>query len=162
MKDRVREALFSILGQRIEGKYGIDLFAGTGALGLEALSRGASYALFLEHHRPTAGLLRDNIAMLGVQDRSQVLPVDTFVWFRRGPNLPETPWVVFCSPPYEFYQTRQEEMVRLIGGLVEAAPSESLLVVEADTRFDFGLLPNPQGWDIRPYRPAVLGIYQKP
>ncbi|MCS7304848.1 MAG: RsmD family RNA methyltransferase [Thermoguttaceae bacterium] len=162
MKDRVREALFSILGQRIEGKYVLDLFAGTGALGLEAMSRGASGALFLEYHRPTAALLRENITLLGLQECCQVLPVDTFIWFRRRPDLPSTPWLVFCSPPYEFYQTRQKEMLELIGGLLHQAPPESLFVVEADSRFDFRLLPHPDQWDIRHYRPAVLAIYQKP
>ena len=54
MKDRVREALFNLLGNAVEGKIAIDLFAGTGALGLEALSRGASRAVFIERHRPTA------------------------------------------------------------------------------------------------------------
>ena len=161
MKDRVREALFSILGQRVEGKFVLDLFAGTGALGLEAISRGAASALFLEYHRPTAALLRENIAMLGVQGRCQVLPVDSFVWFRRGPELPKTPWVVFCSPPYAFYQTRQKDMLLLICGLIDQASTESLFVVEADSRFDVSLLPESAQWDIRHYRPAVVGIFQK-
>jgi len=161
MKDRVREALFSILGQRIEGKWVVDLFAGTGALGLEALSRGAVGALFLEHHRPTAALLRENIVLLGVSDRCQVLPVDTFTWFRRRPDLPKTPWAVFCSPPYDVYQTRQKDMLLLIGGLTTQSPQESLFIVEADHRFDLALLPESGQWDIRHYRPAVLAIYQK-
>jgi len=162
MKDRVREALFSILGLRIEGKYVLDLFAGTGALGLEAISRGASAALFLEYHRPTAARLRENIAQLGLEDCCQVLPVDTLIWFRRGPVLPATAWAVFCSPPYDLYQTRQKDMLELIGGLIRQAPSESLFVVEADARFDLRLLPDAEQWDIRQYRPAVLAIYQKP
>jgi|YNPBryunderm2012_1023409.scaffolds.fasta_scaffold01057_2 16S rRNA (guanine966-N2)-methyltransferase len=162
MKDRVREALFSILGQRIEGKYVLDLFAGTGALGLEAISRGASAALFLEYHRPTAARLRENIARLGLEQCCQVLPVDTLIWFRRGPVLPTTPWAVFCSPPYDFYQTRQKDMLELIGGLIQQAPAESLFVVEADARLDLRLLPHPDQWDIRQYRPTVLAIYQKP
>lgn len=162
MKDRVREALFSILGQRVEDKWVVDLFAGTGALGLEALSRGACNALFLERHRPTAALLQENIAMLGVQERAKVLPVDTFVWFRRGPESPKnTPWLVFCSPPYDFYQTRQKDMLLLIGGLIDQAPTESVFVVEADHRLDVRLLPHPAQWDIRHYPPAVVGIFQK-
>lgn len=162
MKDRVREALFSILGDRIQDKYVLDLFAGTGALGLEAISRGASGALFLEYHRPTATLLRENIRLLKVEDRCQVLPVDTFIWFRRRPGLPRIPWIVFCSPPYEFYQTRQAQMLELIGGLMDQAPGESIFIVEADTRFDLRQLPYPEQWHIRHYRPTVLAIYYKP
>src|SRR5687768_13415002 len=54
MKDRVREAVFNLIGPRVVGKRAIDLFAGTGAIGLEALSRGASHAVLLERHFPTA------------------------------------------------------------------------------------------------------------
>ena len=54
MKDRVRQALFNRLGPDVEGTLAVDLFAGTGALGLEALSRGATRAILIEQHRPTA------------------------------------------------------------------------------------------------------------
>src|SRR5437868_14777408 len=57
MKDRVREAVFNLLGPQIAGSHAIDLFAGTGALGLEAISRGASKATFIERHLPTAKLI---------------------------------------------------------------------------------------------------------
>ena len=60
MKDRVREALFNLLGRAVEGKTAIDLFAGTGALAFEALSRGAARAVAIELHRPTARLILDD------------------------------------------------------------------------------------------------------
>src|SRR5688572_20874387 len=82
MKDRVREAVFNLVGPRVVGKLAIDLFAGTGALGLEALSRGAAKAIFLERHFPTAGIIRRNAATLGVADQCSVLPADTFIWAR--------------------------------------------------------------------------------
>src|SRR5271154_4383856 len=65
MKDRVREALFNLLSTAVKGKVAIDLFAGTGALGLEALSRGAARAVFIERHRPTAQTIGRNAAALG-------------------------------------------------------------------------------------------------
>src|SRR5256885_1565381 len=74
MKDRVREALFNLIGPQIKGMYAIDLFAGTGALGLEALSRGAAGATFVEQHYPTAELIRQNIETLAVGDRALVVP----------------------------------------------------------------------------------------
>ena len=67
MKDRVREAIFNLIGPAIRGKHAMDLFAGTGALGLEALSRGADRATFIEQHFPTAKIIRQNIAALGVE-----------------------------------------------------------------------------------------------
>jgi 16S rRNA (guanine(966)-N(2))-methyltransferase RsmD len=161
MKDRVREAIFNILGPAVREKHVLDLFAGTGALGLEALSRGARGATFIEQHYPTAEALRASAAELEVASVSEVVSASVFMWFRRRPELPSTPWLVFCSPPYEFYVARTSEMLDLIGGLLRLAPAESLFVVESDARFDMGLLPDPAAWDQRAYPPAVVGIYRK-
>jgi 16S rRNA (guanine(966)-N(2))-methyltransferase RsmD len=162
MKDRVRESLFNLIGPAARGKHAMDLFGGTGALGLEALSRGATAATFLERHFPTAKVLRANIAALGVEDRCDVLDADTFVWLQRYPELPTIPWLVFVSPPYEFYVTRRDDMLRLIAAVREAAPAESIVAVESDARFDFADLVEPEQWDIRRYPPAVIGLYRKP
>jgi 16S rRNA (guanine966-N2)-methyltransferase len=64
--DRLRETLFNILGERVAGSMFIDLFAGTGAVGIEALSRGASHTIFVEKHEETAELIRKNLHALGV------------------------------------------------------------------------------------------------
>jgi 16S rRNA (guanine966-N2)-methyltransferase len=161
MKDRVREAVFNLLGPGVKGTHAVDLFAGTGALGLEALSRGAVRATFVEQHFPTAEILRQNIASLQVEALCQLESGNTFACWRRAPELGATPWLVFSSPPYEFYVSRQADMLTLLAGLISAAPTGSLFVVEADNRFDFGLLPEPQRWDVREYPPAVVGIGQK-
>jgi 16S rRNA (guanine966-N2)-methyltransferase len=165
MKDRLREAIFNLIGPAIRGKHAIDLFAGTGALALEALSRGAERATLLEQHNPTAKLIRQNIAELGLDRRAEVIVGNTFIWWQRQSKSPDAawegaglPWAVFCSPPYDFYVERTAEMLDLISGLIAAAPAESLLVVEADARFDMQQLPDPQAWDIRSYSPAVVGL----
>ena len=161
MKDRVREAVFNLVGPAVIGSHAIDLFAGTGALGLEAISRGAARATLVEQHFPTARIIRDNAETLGVSDRVEVATGDSFIWARRAADLGPQPWVVFCSPPYAFYVDRQPDMLALIGTLVERAPEGSKLVVEADKRFDFGLLPEPDRWDVREYLTAVVGIMKK-
>ena len=161
MKDRVREALFNLLGNAVEGKIAIDLFAGTGALGLEALSRGAGRAVLIERHRPTADAIRRNAAILGVEAIVEVSPADTFFWGRNLPDLGSEPWLVFCSPPYEFYASRKDDMLWLLSQFFENSPQGSLFSVEADDRFDFHELPKPDRWDIRTYPPAILGIWQK-
>jgi len=162
MKDRVRQAIFNLVGPAVVGTHAIDLFAGTGALGLEALSRGALRATFIEQHFPTANLLRRNLSELGVEDVAQVVNGDVFIWRRRRPELGSAPWLVFSSPPYDFYVHRTQQMLELLGGLLESAPGGSVLVVEADERFDFKVLPEPDSWDIRHYPPAVVGIVGKP
>lgn len=162
MKDRVREAVFNLVGPRIAGKLAIDLFAGTGAIGLEALSRGAVQAILLERHFPTAAIIHRNAATLGAEAACRIQPADTFIWARRGLPTDSTPWVVFCSPPFEFYRSRSVDMLALLVRLWEAAPPESLLVVEADEHFDFTTLPRPELWDVRSYPPAVVGLAEKP
>ncbi|MDX1948276.1 MAG: RsmD family RNA methyltransferase [Pirellulaceae bacterium] len=161
MKDRVREAVFNLIGPRVVGSHAVDLFAGTGALGLEAISRGAAGATFIERHHPTTKLIEQNAAKLGIGGQVAVLFADTFFWARE-PQLPaDRPWLVFCSPPYEFYVSRADDMLALLGRLHAAAPAESVFVVEADERFAFGQLPQPATWDIRTYPPAVVGILAK-
>jgi 16S rRNA (guanine966-N2)-methyltransferase len=161
MKDRVREAAFNLIAAEVKGKHAIDLFAGTGALGLEAISRGAASATLVDQHFPTADLIRQNCVALEVTDRCTVLPANTLLWPKRWPELPEIPWLVFCSPPYDFYAEHTAEMLALIAGLIERAPMQSLFAVEADERFDFGQLPNSDQWDVRVYPPAVVGIWEK-
>lgn len=162
MKDRVREAVFNLLGSDVEGKHAFDLFAGTGALGLESLSRGASRATFLEQHFPSAAIIRKNIEHLELAPRCEVVPGNTFIWTRRMPELDATPWLVFCSPPYAFYLERQAEMLELIRTFEVGSPPGSILVVECDERFDPALLPSSDAWDVRIYPPAVVAILRKP
>ncbi len=190
MKDRLREAVFNLVGPAIQGKHVVDLFAGTGALALEALSRGADRATLIEQHHPTAAVIRRNIATLGLEQQTELRIGSAFL---HGPAAVKGSGIishsrddhgrnhsaesgeekdsrplcavslcaVFCSPPYEFFVGRREEMLRLIAELLDAMPVGSVFVVEADARFDFQLLPDPQAWDVRAYAPAVVGIYRK-
>ncbi len=175
MKHRVREAIFNLISTECNGLHAIDLFAGTGALGLESLSRGALSVTFIEKHVPTARVIQENISALGVDDRATLLTTSAFLWSKR--DLPKSeipnpksqiPWLVFCSPPYSFYVDRSRDMLELIGAVLDRAPEGSILIVEADERFDFELLPgnvaverHAEGWDVRTYPPAVVGVWRK-
>jgi 16S rRNA (guanine966-N2)-methyltransferase len=158
MKHRVREAIFNLLGPSVKGKHAIDLFAGTGALGLEALSRGAASATFIERHVPTARIVRENIESLDVENRTEIATANAFIWARRAPKLPELPWLVFCSPPYDYYLEKTDEMLALLERIAALAPGGSIFVVEADVRFDVEKLPQTEAWDVRQYPPAVVAI----
>jgi 16S rRNA (guanine966-N2)-methyltransferase len=161
MKDRVREAVFNLLTNSVRGTHAIDLFAGTGALGLEALSRGATSATLVERHIPTAKVIRENAQMLGAERRANVVGGDAFYWAGRLPSPTNIPWIVFVSPPFELYVTACSEMLELIGKMLDSAPPGSTLVVESDDRFDHQGLPQPEAWDVRSYPPAVVAIYRK-
>jgi 16S rRNA (guanine(966)-N(2))-methyltransferase RsmD len=97
--DRVREALFSILGQRVDGARVLDLFAGTGALGLEALSRGAVEVVFVEVDRGIARTLESTVIELGVADACRVVQADVLTASDRL-NLGDPFQIVLADPPY--------------------------------------------------------------
>ena len=172
MKHRTRESIFNLVSTACTGRHAVDLFAGTGALGLEALSRGALTATFIEKHVPSARVVEENIRTLAVEDRTTLRVASAFVWAKR--DLPseaaaaaDKPWLVFCSPPYAFYNERPDEMFDLIRRIQEHAPADSLLIVEAEEPFDFDVIRNAQteignsgDWDVRVYHPAVVGIWQ--
>ncbi len=96
--DRVKESLFSILGGRVVGRRVLDLFAGTGSLGLEALSRGAEYAVFVD--RATDNILRDNAEHAHLADAVRVMRGDVFASLSRLDAEGERFDLVFCDPPY--------------------------------------------------------------
>ncbi len=100
MADRVRQALFNVLAARrsLTGARILDLYAGSGSLGIEALSRGAAWADFVERHRAAAAVLRENLRRLGLeaQGRIWILPVERFL-SRAQDELYD---IIFCDPPY--------------------------------------------------------------
>ena len=94
--DRMRESLFSILQPELEGAVFADLYAGTGSVGLEALSRGAASVIFVERHAKAAKILRENVANLGAETRTRLLTESAS---RAAMNLDAR--IVFLDPPYE-------------------------------------------------------------
>jgi len=161
MKERVREAVFNLVGPAVKGKLVIDLFSGTGAMGLEALSRGAGRAMLVERRFPAVRMIEQNVEQLGLQEQAIVVPGDAFVWGKRwDPDRPD-PWLVFCCPPYEFFIARAGDMLSLCQEMIERAPLGSLVVVESDARFDTQQLPRADQWDVRQYPPAVVSILDK-
>ena len=100
--DRLRETIFNILAHGydapVEGARVLDLFAGTGAMGLEALSRGAAFALFVDDGAESRGLIRENVEALGVGGETRIFRRDAAQMGAAGPNAPFS--LVFCDPPY--------------------------------------------------------------
>jgi len=99
--DRVKESIFNILGQMVEEKIVLDLFAGTGNLGMEALSRGAKRALFVEKGRQAIRLIKRNLSQFEMEGRSEIIPKDVIraigILHQRG----ETFDLILMDPPYE-------------------------------------------------------------
>ena len=100
--DRLRETLFDILAQRIDGATFLDGYAGTGAVGIEALSRGAAHAFFLEKNRAALENIRENLASLRVERRATVVPGPVLLTLARHPAE-----IVFLDPPYSLEREYQ-------------------------------------------------------
>jgi 16S rRNA (guanine(966)-N(2))-methyltransferase RsmD len=98
--DKVREAIFSILGEAVAGTRVLDLFAGTGALALEALSRGAASAVLVEEEPAVLVVLRRNVAILGVADRVRIIPAPVQAALKRLKAAGERFELIFLDPPY--------------------------------------------------------------
>ena len=166
MKDNIREALFNLVGGWIEGKVVFDLFAGTGAIALEAMSRGAQKAFLVERHIPTLRIINENVQTLDPALNVEIASSDTFFWVRqflkKSENLPSDPWVVFCCPPYAFYSEREEDVIAMLENLISVAPPSSIFVVEFDSKFSENKLPRASQWTTRKYSPAIVSILKLP
>jgi 16S rRNA (guanine(966)-N(2))-methyltransferase RsmD len=122
--DRLREALFNILAPRIEDVVFLDAYAGCGSVGIEALSRGASRAVFLEKSRSALRCLEDNIAALEIEDRSQVFPGNA------APHITHFEAdIVFLDPPYP----REIEYSLCLDALGQAP--RPLVIVQHSSKF---------------------------
>src|SRR5262245_35358653 len=106
----VREALFSILGNAVPGRPFYDLFAGTGAVGLEPLSRGATSVAFVERDGRVAGEIAHHLQAFGVTDRAGVQRADVYRWAERW-EAPAEPVTLFLGPPYPDYQNRLDNFL---------------------------------------------------
>lgn len=149
--DMVRESIFNILAGEVEDRMVLDVFAGTGALGLEALSRGASRAVFVERDRANGALIRRNIATLRFEDRAKVAQVDAYRFLRGFEPDGTEPILVFLDPPYPEYQNHLERFAAALDDLLGRLPVGSTVVVEAPDRLPADALPEPDRWDVRRY-----------
>ena len=98
--DRLRETLFNILGATVEDSLFVDVFAGSGAIGIEALSRGARQVVFIEQHGPAAKLIRDNLSSLGVKTGGEILAIDAIQGLERLASRRALADFIFFDPPY--------------------------------------------------------------
>ncbi len=166
MLDRVKESLFNIMQGNIEGSAVLDLFSGSGALGIEAISRGASRCLFVEQNRRLSGLIRRNLEVCGIGcEKARVINQDVY-------KLPETDAgsvsysasLVFVDPPYAMISDNRsrEELFTLLGQLAPGWISADAVVVLHHAPMPFALWP--QGvlhcYDRRVYGRSQLSFFE--
>ncbi len=139
MLDRVREAVFSSLGELVVEACVLDLFSGSGSLGLEALSRGAASARFVERGREALTALHENIATLGLEERVELLSCDALsARARAAPPEKESAWadLVFLDPPYPMIEGEERaQVLELIQTLrTECLVEDGVIILHAPKR----------------------------
>ena len=112
--DRLRETLFDILGDSVRDAVFVDLFAGTGAIGIEAISRGAHRAVFVEKHVPAVHLIRENLKSLGITSEAEILPLDTTRALEKIESQRTSADFIFLDPPYA-QSSEYEQVLEFIG-----------------------------------------------
>ena len=129
--DRVKESIFNILGREVQDKVVLDLFAGTGNLGIEALSRGAKRALFVEKGRQAVRLIQRNLLQCSMEGRSEILPKDVHraigILRQRGESFD----LILMDPPYEKGLIQKTLMKLSSEGIYQ---EDSILIIEHDRR----------------------------
>lgn len=125
--DKVREALFSILGGKVEEASFLELFAGTGAVGIEALSRGAARAVFVDSSVKSARLISENLEALGYRERAAVVAKDVLQFLKKTAAELGPFDIVFVDPPY--HEKVGMEAMELLGGEDATYLSPGALVV---------------------------------
>lgn len=154
--DRVKEALFSILGDRVEGAVFVDLCCGSGALGIEALSRGAARAVFVDAAREALDLARANLAHCGAAAGTWSCEQgDAVAWLARWRPGAATPWLVVSDPPYR--AGLAGPIMEHLAGLRGQGECRALVVEQGSTEArDPAALP---GWRLRRYGQSTLALW---
>jgi 16S rRNA (guanine(966)-N(2))-methyltransferase RsmD len=161
--DRLRETLFNVLTSgdpaRLEGSVWIDLFAGTGAVGIEALSRGAAMVYFVERSRAAVELIRRNLETLGVAGSCHLFERDALAAIPVLEGQEVRPDFIFLDPPYALPRSYQETLSRLADSPLS---QKALVVAESEKKFDpgqkFGMLARVRRLD---QGDAALSFYRR-
>lgn len=157
--DRVREAVFSMIAEHVPDARVLDLFAGTGALGLEALSRGARFCCFVDNGAEALRLVRANILLCSAQDRSRIIAGTVASALRRLESENEPFDLVFLDPPYG--KGYVEETLHIIGPVAGAG---ALVIAERHVKDLHQPISDPAWQEDRErrYGDTLISIYSRP
>jgi 16S rRNA (guanine966-N2)-methyltransferase len=157
---RVREALFNILGDAVPGRPFYDVFAGTGVVGIEALSRGASAVTFVERDFRLAGQIERHLREFAVADRGTLARADVYRWAERF-EPPAGPVNVFFSPPFADFERRPEALEQALARMQQRLHPGSVVVLQSEQHSGLAELPG-DGWEPRRYGRNELLIWVAP
>lgn len=155
--DRVRESIFNIIAGKVPGAKVLDLFAGTGAMGLEALSRGARFCFFVDKGPEAVRLIRENVKLCAVQDLSHIIQAPVAKAIGRLNSENEMFDLIFMDPPYG--KGYLEEALAMVGAV---AMNEALVVTERHVKDAPPLVPEIwQNERERRFGDTFISVYSK-
>lgn len=157
--DLRRDAIFNTLGELIEGETFYDIFSGTGAMGLEALSRGASQALLVEMSKKAQELIKRNIEKVRYQKQAKLFPTNAYRFIES--HRPRDPGIYFLDPPFPEYINHPERFTKYLTMLMERVAEGSIIIIESRWKMNPEVIPDPENWYMRRYgetRVAYWGI----
>jgi 16S rRNA (guanine966-N2)-methyltransferase len=159
--DRIKENLFNILGGWVQGSRWLDLFAGTGSVGIEALSRGAAYCLFLDTSRVALRTVRENLEITGLADRAEVRREDAFTFLSNDPGADEGFELIYVAPPqYKEMWLRALELIDERPGWL--LPDGVVVVQIHPKEYQDAALRHLVLYDQRTYGNTMLCFYERP
>jgi 16S rRNA (guanine966-N2)-methyltransferase len=161
MSDRARGALFNILVNDIPDRPFYDIFAGSGAVGIEALSRGASQATFIEKDGQSVQAILKHARTFNVADRCRALQIDAYRWVEKG-AIPSEPCNYFLGPPYTDITADGPAILKMVTMLKNRVAPDSVIVLQTDDDYHPDQLPDFEQWDIRRYGRNQLAIWRQP
>jgi len=135
--DRIKETLFNILNPHLAGADFLDLFSGSGAIGIEALSRGARYAAFVDNSRTALDCIRANLKSTGLEKDAEVLAMDALEAIRTLEIKGKVFDIIFMDPPYDRYLERDVLLALNNSNIVYC---DTIIIVEASLKTDFDYL----------------------
>ena len=159
ISDRAKEALFNLLGGQIEGAAVLDLFAGTGSVGIESLSRGAARAVFVERERQAVNTIQANLKATGFGERASVQRTDVFIHLRNEPRAGYD--YIHVAPPQ--YQELWAKTLQALDARPAWINPDGVVVAQIDPReFQPLGLKNLELVDERRYGNTLLAFYERP
>jgi 16S rRNA (guanine966-N2)-methyltransferase len=154
----VREAYFSILGNAIPDRPFVDIFAGTGIIGIEALSRGASMAHLVERDPQLAKDIEANLRAFNLTRQAKLYRTDAYRWIAAW-NAPKEPVNVFLSPPFADLTQKTDDLLKALQTLQEKAAEDSVIVVQTERGSPLDEVWG--AWEVRRYGRNQLFIWQR-
>src|SRR5262245_43998562 len=156
----VREALFSILGNAVPDRLFVDIFAGTGVVGMESLSRGAKAAYFVERDFTLADALLAHLKKFDLVKKAKLFRTDSYRWVSSF-QAPAEPINIFFSPPFADLQARPAILLDAVAQLQEKVASESVIVLQSERDSPLDECAELKNWERRTYGRNVLFLWQK-